>query len=54
MSEKDEPKDIEQDGAEEQNRIGTPKALTATLYGHQCEQGYGQINQQHAVVQCPQ
>lgn len=54
MSEEDEPEDIEQNSAEEENRIGTPQALTAALYGYQSEQRDRQIYQQHSVIQCAQ
>jgi hypothetical protein len=54
VSEEDEPRNIKKNSAEEENRIGTPKALTATLNCHQSEQCYGQIYEQNPVVQCSQ
>ena len=53
MSEEDEPHDVEQNGRDEKNSIGSAETLTATLNCNQRKQSNSQIYQQHSVVQCP-
>lgn len=50
MSEKNEPRDVEQNGAEEKHRIDPSKLLTATLYRHQREERNRQVDEQHPIV----
>lgn len=54
MSEKDEPEDIEEDGAEEEHGVGPTEALAATLNRHKREERNRQIDEQHSIIQCPQ
>ena len=41
MGEKNEPEDIDEDGAEEEDGVGSAQTLTAALDGHQSEQRNG-------------
>lgn len=52
MSEENEPRNIEQNGAEEKESIGAAKALTATLNGNQSEQRDCNIYERYTIVQC--
>ena len=50
VAEENEPRDIEQDGAEEKEGIGTAKPLAAALNGNQSKQRNCQIYKQHTIV----
>lgn len=54
VSEKNEPRNIKQNGAEEKEGISSAEALTATFDCNQREQCDCQIYEQHTVVQCSQ
>ncbi|KAK9122484.1 hypothetical protein Sjap_012086 [Stephania japonica] len=51
--EENEPEDVKQDPAAKKEGVSTSKTLAATLDGDQGEQGDHQIDQGHAVEQCP-
>ena len=51
MREEDEPCNVEEKRGEEEESVGTEKALTVALNGDEGEQRDSQINVQDAIVQ---
>lgn len=51
MREKEEPRKVEENGAEQEEGVSPGEALTAALNGDKREQRNSQINEQHAIVE---
>lgn len=54
ITEKNEPRDIEQNGTNQKNRIGSSQALAAILNSYKSEQRNRQIDKQNPIVQRPE